>query len=395
MSIPFEKPLMINVVEFCLRAVFITMMLFAVSGCMSGSGDSGQGSGDTQQTGGGTGGTGGTGGGTGGTGGDTGGTGGGTGGTGGGTGGTGGSGGDTGGTTVYGSLANLYVASNKILHVVNCLNPSSGAKTFEQVVLRVIGQNGNFVDAAITLTPAPAAAYQFDQIFINFSGNFQPDGSFIGTISNAIYTLSGAVVVEVLGSIIINVSGTDISIDFFPDAANTSCGLSGGIVMSEDPGAGGGTGGGTGGTGGTGGGTGGTGGTGGATGGTDSSGTTVQASGQFGVLTFLSTDRPEDSDSYEMTNVILLTQSGREEFLWWNPDVQATLAVYFGFGEGQATNGQMVFNSVTGNDYVCLCFPTIDLINLAANFNNLLLYAGDNPSITMTVNGTVTFPSIN
>jgi hypothetical protein len=188
-----------------------------------------------------------------------------------------------------------------------------------------------------------------------------------------------------------------LAINVVEDSDPLACHVGGGIYLQQttDTGTGGGTG--TGGTGGSGGDTGGsTGGdTGGGSGGTGGSGSgtvtagLVIANGQFGSLQMQSLEFPEDNGTFEMTTVQFVNIAGNEMFAWTNAQ-QATINIYFGLDNSNTT-----LDSSNSREYLCDCFPTVDLINNQVFFDNVVLMKTSSPTGSITINGTLTFPQAN
>ncbi|MCI0507300.1 MAG: hypothetical protein L0Z73_14485 [Gammaproteobacteria bacterium] len=316
------------------------------------------------------------------------------GGTDGGTGGGSGGGGSSPGT--FGTLASLYTAQNERLNAHNCNMLANGSLVFAQSVFRLIGQAGNDVNAVVTLTPDSQFLAQFDQIIITLQGAFTSQANVEGSYS-AVATLNGQLVDRTQGSLIISLmSDTVLLINFTEDSNLQSCHLSGAMYLDEttDTGNGGGDSGS--GSGSTGGGTGGSGGdTGGGTSGDGTGGTgtvtagMVVANGQFGSLQMQSAEFPADNGAFEMTTVLFVNMQGNEMFAWTN-EQQTTVNIYMGLDNSNTT-----LNSVNNQEYLCDCFPTVDLVNNQVFFNNVVLYKTTSPTGSMIVNGTLTFPQAN
>ncbi|WP_455221375.1 hypothetical protein [Kaarinaea lacus] len=308
-------------------------------------------------------------------------------------------GGSSGGTTpgTFGTLASLYTAQNERLNVNNCNMLANGSVNFPQAVFRLIGQAGNDINAVITLTPDSQFLNQFNQVVITLQGAFTAQDTIEGSYS-ALSTLNGDLIDRTQGTFDITVIlGTTLSINFVEDSDAQACHISGGMYLEEttDPGAGSGTGGGS--SGGTGGDTGG--GTGGSSGGDSGGGTGgsgdvvtagfVSSTGQFGSLQMQSQEFPEDSGTFEMTTVQFVNIPGNEMFAWTN-DQQTTVNIYFGLDNSNTT-----LDSTNSRDYLCDCFPTVDLINNQVFFNNVVLMKTSSPTGSITLNGTLTFPQAN
>jgi hypothetical protein len=319
--------------------------------------------------------------------------------------GSGGDGATGGGSTSPGTLANLYRAPNQRLNINNCNMLANGSVNFSEVVLRLIGQSGNDINAVITLTPDSQFLAQFDQVVLTLQGAFTGSDTVGGSFS-ALSTINGEVVDRTQGTFDITVIlGVTLLVELTADSDASACHISGAMYLDEftDPGTGGGdtgggsgggdTGGGTGGD--TGGGTGGdtSGGTGGGTGGSGSDSTVtaglVIANGQFGSLQMQSQEFPEDNGSFEMTTVQFVNIAGNEMFAWSN-DQQSTINIYFGLDNSNTT-----LDSSNSREYLCDCFPTVDLINNQVFFNNIVLTKPSSPTGSITINGTLTFPPAN
>jgi len=322
---------------------------------------------------------------------------GGTGGTGTGGTGTGGSTGDSGGSSgggtapgTFGTLANLYTAQNERLNVNNCNMLDVGSVNFFQVVFRLIGQAGNDINAVITLTPDSQYLAQFDQVVLTLQGAFTAQDTILGSFS-AVSTLNGQLIDRTQGTFDIAVfPDATLAINVVEDSDSQACHVSGGIYLQQatDTGTGGGTDTGSGGSGGTGGGTGG------GSGGTGGSGDMVTAglviaNGQFGSLQMQSQEFPEDNGTFEMTTVQFVNIVGNEMFAWTNAQ-QATINIYFGLDNSNTT-----LDSPNSREYLCDCFPTVDLINNQVFFDNVVLMKTSSPTGSITINGTLTLPQAN
>ncbi|WP_455366968.1 hypothetical protein [Kaarinaea lacus] len=257
-------------------------------------------------------------------------------------------------------------------------------------MLRLIGQSGNDINAVIDLTPADQFLSLFDQVVLTMQGAFIAPDTVEGSFS-ALSTLSGQVVDRTQGTFVAVKFGATLAINVTADSDVSACHISGPLYLDEynEAGTGGGTGGDTGG--GTGGGTGGD--TGGGTGGSGS-GTTVTAGlviayGQFGTLQMQSQEFPEDSGTFEMTEVQFVNYAGNEMFAWSN-DQQETINIYFGLDNSNTT-----LDTTNSREYLCDCFPTVDLINNQVTFNNVVLMKTTVPTGSITINGTLTFPQGN
>lgn len=314
-----------------------------------------------------------------------------------GTGGTGDTGGSSGGGTApgtLGTLASLYTAQNERLNINNCNMLANASVNFSQVVFRLIGQAGNDINAVITFTPDSQYLAQFDQVVLTLQGAFTAQDTILGSFS-AVSTLNGLLIDRTQGTFDIAVfPDATLAISFVEDSNAQACHVSGGISLRETADTGTGTG--TGGTGGSGGDTGGStgGSTGGGTGGTGGSGDTVTAGlviahGQFGSLQMQSQEFPEDNGTFEMTTVQFVNIPGNEMFAWTN-DQQATINVYFGLDNSNTT-----LDSPNSREYLCDCFPTVDLINNQVFFDNVVLMKTSSPTGSIIINGTLTFPQAN
>ena len=312
------------------------------------------------------------------------------------------------GSTSPGTLANLYRAPNQRLNINNCNMLANGSINFSDVVLRLIGQAGSDINAVITLTPDSQFLAQFDQVVLTLQGAFTASDTVGGSFS-ALSTINGEVVDRTQGTFDITVIlGVTLLVELTADSDAAACHISGAMYLDEftDTGTGGGdtgggsgggdTGGGTGGdtgggTGGTGGGTGG--GTDGGTGGSGSDSTVtaglVIANGQFGTLQMQSQEFPEDNGSFEMTTVQFVNIAGNEMFAWSN-EQQSTINIYFGLDNSNTT-----LDSSNSREYLCDCFPTVDLVNNQVFFNNIVLTKPSSPTGSITINGTLTFPQAN
>ena len=322
--------------------------------------------------------------------------------------GSGGDGATGGGSSSPGTLASLYRAPNQRLNINNCNMLANGSVNFSEVVLRLIGQAGNDINAVITLTPDSQFLAQFDQVVLTLQGAFTGSDTVGGSFS-ALSTINGEVVDRTQGTFDITVIlGVTLLVELTADSDASTCHISGAMYLDEftDPGTGGGdtggsgggdTGGGTGGDtgGGTGGNTGGGSGgdTGGGTGGSGSDSTVtaglVIANGQFGSLQMQSQEFPEDNGSFAMTTMQFVNIAGNEMFAWTN-DQESTINIYFGLDNSNTT-----LDSSNSREYLCDCFPTVDLINNQVFFNNIVLTKPSLPTGSITINGTLTFPPAN
>jgi hypothetical protein len=221
-------------------------------------------------------------------------------------------------------------------------------------------------------------------------GAFTSQANVEGSYS-AVSTLNGQLVDRTQGSLIISLmSDTVLLINFIEDTNLQSCHVSGAMYLDETTDTGGGSGGDSGGN--TGGGTGGSGG--GASGdGTGSTGTVtagmVVADGQFGSLQMQSAEFPADNGTFEMTTVLFVNMPGNEMFAWTN-EQQTTVNIYMGLDNSNTT-----LNSLNQLEYLCDCFPTVDLVNNRVFFNNVVLHKITSPTGSITINGTLTFPQAN